>query len=152
MVMEKACSGSKYAWIMLIHYNFARCCLWKRLDQAWNMIMLKKLLYKRCCCCDTDYNIIGQLTSSDHHLLCCIFNESEGKWFGILKACVHYFLNSLYKSGLITWICNNNVYLCKHSWKTKTLFRPGKCFVYIYCLRVSKTSSFRRKNLACVIN
>ena len=57
----------------------------KRLDHAWNMIILEKLLYKICCYCDTDYNIIGHLASSEHHLFCCIFDESEGKCFAILN-------------------------------------------------------------------
>ena len=60
-------------------------CLRKRLDQAWNMITLEKLLYKMCCCFDTDYNIIGHLASDERHLFCCIFGESEGKWFAILS-------------------------------------------------------------------
>ena len=38
-----------------------------------------------CCCCDTDYNIIGHLASSERHLFCCIFDESEGKCFVILN-------------------------------------------------------------------
>ena len=33
----------------------------------------------------TDYNIIGRLASSEHHLLCCIFDEPEGKCFAILN-------------------------------------------------------------------
>ena len=60
-------------------------CLRKRLDQARNIIILEKLLYKMCCCCDTDYNIIGHLASSERHLFCCIFDESEGKCFAILN-------------------------------------------------------------------
>ena len=61
-------------------------CLRKRLDQAQNMIILEKLLYKMCCCCDTtDYNIIGHLASSEHHLFCCILDKSEGKCFAILN-------------------------------------------------------------------
>ena len=60
-------------------------CLRKRLDQARNMIILEKLLYKMCCCCDTDYNIIGHLASSERHLFCCIFDESEGKCFAIIN-------------------------------------------------------------------
>ena len=59
-------------------------CLWKRLDQARNMIILEKLLYKMCCCCDTDYNIIGHLASSERHLFCCIFDKSGRKCFAIL--------------------------------------------------------------------
>ena len=61
MLMEKACSDSKYACIML------GICLRKRLDQAGNMIILKKLLCKMCCCCDRDYNIIDNLASSERH-------------------------------------------------------------------------------------
>ena len=38
-----------------------------------------------CCCCNTDYNIIGHLASSERHLFCCIFDESEGKCFAILN-------------------------------------------------------------------
>ena len=38
-----------------------------------------------CCCCDTDYDIIGHLASSERHLFCCILNESEGKCFAIFK-------------------------------------------------------------------
>ena len=38
-----------------------------------------------CCCCDTDYNIIGHLASSEHHLFCYIFDESEEKYFAILN-------------------------------------------------------------------
>ena len=49
-------------------------CLRKRLDQA-----------QMCCCCDTDYNIIGHLASSERHLFCYIFDESEGKCFAILN-------------------------------------------------------------------
>ena len=64
-------------------------CLRKRLDQAWNMIILEKLLYKMGCCCDTDYNIIGQLASSERHLFCCIFDESERKCFAILNRKSH---------------------------------------------------------------
>ena len=60
-------------------------CLRKRLDQAWNMIILEKLLYKMCCCCGTDYNIIGHLAPSERHLFCCIFGESERKCFAILN-------------------------------------------------------------------
>ena len=60
-------------------------CLRKRLDQARNMIILEKLLYKICCCCDTDYNVIGYLASSERHLFCCIFDESQGKCFAILN-------------------------------------------------------------------
>ena len=29
------------------------------------------------CCCDTDCNIIGHLASSEHHLFCCTFDESQ---------------------------------------------------------------------------
>ena len=54
-------------------------CLRKRLDQARNMIILQKLLYKMCCCCNTDHNIISHLASSELHLFCCTFDESEGK-------------------------------------------------------------------------
>ena len=57
----------------------------KRLDQAGNMSILEKLLYKMCCCCDTDYNIISHLASSERHLFCCIFDESEEKCLAILK-------------------------------------------------------------------
>ena len=52
-------------------------CLRKRLDQARNMIILKKLLFKMCFCCDTDYNIIGHLASTERHLFCCILNQKE---------------------------------------------------------------------------
>ena len=38
-----------------------------------------------CCCCDTDYNTIDDLASSERHLLCCIFGESEGKCFAIIN-------------------------------------------------------------------
>ena len=39
-----------------------------------------------CCRYDTDYNIIiGHLTSSERHLFCCIFDESERKCFAILN-------------------------------------------------------------------
>ena len=38
-----------------------------------------------CYCCDTDYNIIGHLASSESHSFCCIFGESEGKCFAILN-------------------------------------------------------------------
>ena len=37
-----------------------------------------------CCCCDTDYNIVGHLASSERHLFCCILDESERKCFAIL--------------------------------------------------------------------
>ena len=37
------------------------------------------------CCCDTDYNIIGHLASSERHLFCFIYEESEGKCFAILN-------------------------------------------------------------------
>ena len=77
--MEKACSSSKYACIMLIKILLG-VCVRKRLDQARNMIILEKLLYKMCCCCDTDYDIIGHRASSERHLFCCIFDESEGKY------------------------------------------------------------------------
>ena len=60
-------------------------CLQKRLDQARNMIILEKVLYKMCCCCYTDYNVIGHLASSGRHLFCCIFDESETKCFAILN-------------------------------------------------------------------
>ena len=60
-------------------------CLRKRLDKAQNMIVLEKLLYKMCCYSDTDCNIIGHLASSERHLFCCIFDESEGKYFAILE-------------------------------------------------------------------
>ena len=60
-------------------------CLRKRLDHARDMIMLEKLLYKMFCCCDTVYNIIGHLASSERHLFCCIFDKSEGKYFAILN-------------------------------------------------------------------
>ena len=56
-------------------------CLRKRLDQAQNMIIIEKLVYKICCCCDTDYNVIGHMASSERHLFCCIFDESEEKCF-----------------------------------------------------------------------
>ena len=60
-------------------------CLGKRLDQARNMLIEKKIytnLY-------TDYNIIGHLASSERHLFCCIFDESEGKCFAILNKVNH---------------------------------------------------------------
>ena len=38
-----------------------------------------------CCCCDIEYNIIGHLASSERHLFCCIFDESERKCFTILN-------------------------------------------------------------------
>ena len=38
-----------------------------------------------CCCCDTDYIIIGHLTSIKRYLFCRIFDESEGKCFAILN-------------------------------------------------------------------
>ena len=38
-----------------------------------------------CCCCDTDYNILGHLASSERYLFCCIFDESEGKCFAIVN-------------------------------------------------------------------
>ena len=38
-----------------------------------------------CCCCNADYNIIGHLASSKHHLFYCIFDESEGTWLAILN-------------------------------------------------------------------
>ena len=59
-------------------------CLRKRLDQAQNMIIVEKL-YKMCCCCDTNYNIIDHLASSERHLFCCISDESEGICFAILN-------------------------------------------------------------------
>ena len=43
---------------------FLGVCLRKRIDQARNMIILKKLLYKMCCCCDTDHNIICHQVSA----------------------------------------------------------------------------------------
>ena len=36
-----------------------------------------------CCCCETDYNIIGHLASSERHSFGCIFDKSEGKCFAI---------------------------------------------------------------------
>ena len=61
----------------------------KTYDQARNMIILEILLYKMGCCCDTDYNIIGHLASSERHLFCCIFDESEKKCFAILNGKNH---------------------------------------------------------------
>ena len=44
-----------------------------------------------CCRYDTDYNIIiGHLTSSERHLFCCIFDESERKCFAILKEIIKW--------------------------------------------------------------
>ena len=37
-----------------------------------------------CCCCDTDYNIIAHLASSERYLFCYILEESEGKCFAYL--------------------------------------------------------------------
>ena len=42
----------------------------------------------------------------------------------------------------------NNVYLCEHSQKTKTLCCHGWRFLYIYCFRLSEASSFRRKKFS----
>ena len=42
-----------------------------------------------CRCCDTGYNIIGHLASSERHLYCCIFDESERKCFAILNSKNH---------------------------------------------------------------
>ena len=42
-----------------------------------------------CCCCDTDGNIIGHLASSEDHLFCFIFDESEGKCFAKLNGKYH---------------------------------------------------------------
>ena len=36
------------------------------------------------CCCDTDYNIIDNVASSERHSFWCIFDESEGKCFAML--------------------------------------------------------------------
>ena len=44
-------------------------CLRKGLDQGQNLIILEKLLYKMYCCCETNYNIIGQLASSERHFI-----------------------------------------------------------------------------------
>ena len=38
---------------------------------------------------NTDYNIISHLASSEHHLFCSIFDESEGKCFAILNTKNH---------------------------------------------------------------
>ena len=87
-------------------------CLRKRLDQARNMIILEKLLYKMRCYCDTDYSIIGHLTSSERHLLCYIFDESEGKCFAILKYLTEKVIVSMEKFMLSRKMLNIIVF-CK---------------------------------------
>ena len=44
------------------------------------------------CCSDADYNMIDLPASSERHIFCCIFDESEGKCFAILnkKNYTHY--------------------------------------------------------------
>ena len=63
-------------------------CLRKRLDQARNMIILEKLLYKMCCWCDTTCNIIGHLFWAPFILL-HFYDESEVKCFAILNTKNH---------------------------------------------------------------
>ena len=100
-------------------------CLRKRLDQARNMIILEKLLYKMCCCCDTDYNIIGHLASSERHLFCCIFDESEGKCFAILNRKNH----SMEKFMLVRKMLNIIVsYKAQHMLKKIT--KPESVYAY----------------------
>ena len=71
------------------------------------------------------------------------------RWIRILKLVSAIFLRFI---TLYIWFNNfdeieipNNVYLSLHSQKTKTLCRHGWHFLYIYCFRLSKASSFRRK-------
>ena len=61
-----------------------------------------------CCCCDTGYNIIGHLASSERQLFCCIFGESEGKYFAILNRKSH----SMEKFMLLRKMLNITVF-CK---------------------------------------
>ena len=85
MLMEKLAQVQSMLALCLFIKILLGVCLRKTLDQARNMIIIEKLLHKMCCCCDTDYNIIGHLASSERHLFCCIFDESEGKCFAILN-------------------------------------------------------------------
>ena len=42
-----------------------------------------------CCCCDTYHHINGYLASIKRHLICSIFDESEGKHFAVLNKKSH---------------------------------------------------------------
>ena len=67
MLMEKLVQVQSMLALCLSIKTLLGVCLRKTLDQARSMIKIEKLLYKMCCCCDTDYNIIGYLASSERH-------------------------------------------------------------------------------------
>ena len=70
--------------------------------------------------------------------------------FSIQSLCLLFSQNSLYIwfNNLDEIAITNNIYLCSHSQKTKTLCRHGWRFLYIYCFRLSEASSFRRKKFS----
>ena len=72
--MEKLVQAQSILALCLFIKILLGVCLRKRLDQARNMIILEKLLYKMCCCCDTDYNIIGYLAI---HFAAFLTNQKE---------------------------------------------------------------------------
>ena len=71
---EAGKNTAKYACIMLIYWHFARC-----------MLTRKTLSGSKCIVVMTQNNIISHLALSEHHLFCCIFDESEGKRLAILN-------------------------------------------------------------------
>ena len=75
--------------------------------------------------------------------LCCSRQSNESKAWNMftVKACARF--NNLDEIAI-----TNNVYLCLHSQKTKTLCCHGWRFLYIYYLRLSEVSSFRRKKFS----
>ena len=102
MLMEKACLGSNACIPLCLFITILLgACLQKRLYQAQNMFIEKKLLnkkfltrkkcefclknyYTKCVAVEMQQTIIGYLASSECHLFCCIFDKSEGKCFAIL--------------------------------------------------------------------
>ena len=101
---KKLVQGQSMLALCLFIKILLGACLWKRLDQARNMVRVEKLLYKMCCCYDADYNIIGHLASIERYLFCCIFDESEEKCFAILNRKNHsqYGKNSCYQEKCLT--------------------------------------------------
>ena len=68
--------------ICLLRKNFTHNALFY-MKKMW--ILSRKLLNKMGCCCDTDFNIIDHVASSELHLFYCIFDKSKGKSFAILN-------------------------------------------------------------------
>ena len=78
-------------------------CLRKSLDQARNVIIFKKLLYKMCCCCDTDSNIIGHLALSERHLLPCILLCKFISWTSrktIIPNCIFFPASNILETAM----------------------------------------------------